>query len=71
EFLISLGAKIDQADNDGWAPLHLAAQQGHFPAVQSLLNAGADKTVKSENGQTALDLAVSQNHKEIIALLSR
>jgi ankyrin repeat protein len=38
-------------------PLHVAAQSGHCDAIKLLLKSGADKTLKTAVGKTALDLA--------------
>ena len=33
---------------NGWTPLHMAAGYGDLPALEVLLNAGADPTIKTE-----------------------
>jgi ankyrin repeat protein len=47
--------------------LHWAAHRGHEYVVTALLRSGADPTIKTQKGQTALDLAV--NHESTAAVL--
>ncbi|KAI7907581.1 ankyrin repeat-containing domain protein [Cokeromyces recurvatus] len=43
---------------NGWTALHWAAHRGHEHVVIALLRSGADPFIKTQKGQTALDLAV-------------
>jgi len=43
--------QIDQQDERGFTALHLAAQQGDYTLVKSLLVAGADPNIKNKNFQ--------------------
>jgi hypothetical protein len=52
-------AKINSQDNDGLTPLMLAAKNGYALGVKALVEAGADKSVKSRDGKTAYDLGES------------
>lgn len=54
---------------DGLTALHYAAHSGNKDAVQLLLNASADKDLKSKDGKTCLDEAEERGHKAIAALL--
>ena len=56
-------------DNDGYTALHYAAIDGQIQVVEALLNAGADKAVKGNDGMTALDEAQEKNHTAIVKLL--
>ena len=49
--------------------LHLAADNGHAPCVESLLKARADASLKDKDGQTALDIAKERKHTEVIGIL--
>lgn len=49
--------------------LMLAAKKGHDAVVYQLLMAGADKTLRDENGKTALDFAKENGNKRTIILL--
>ncbi len=56
----------------GFTPLHLAAMGNTEKVVQVLLNKNADKTIKNDNGKTALEMASNNksNSKEITELLT-
>jgi len=49
---------IDLQDDFQWTALHEAAREGSLPAVQLLLEAGADDNLETMEGETALDIAV-------------
>ncbi len=55
--LINAGATVDTQDNDGWTRLIHAARSGDEDIVKILLEAGADTTIQSASGETALDFA--------------
>ncbi len=51
---ISQKAPVNQVDERGYTPLHLAAASGKNPKIiQALLKAGADVTLKDRRGRTA------------------
>jgi ankyrin repeat protein len=52
----------------GWTALHIAAR-GDVRPVEVLLAGGADINVKSEAGETPLDVAVRRGKKDTAALL--
>ena len=54
----------------GRAALHYGAIWGHLAIVKRLLLKGADPSLRTNVGQTALDLAQEWGHNEIVALLS-
>ncbi|KAI5475650.1 hypothetical protein MNV49_001067 [Pseudohyphozyma bogoriensis] len=62
-------SKIDAVDGYGYTPLHLAADRGHLKVVEVLVKAGADTSIKEEEGMTALELAEEAGHVEIATLL--
>lgn len=47
-------------------PLGLAAEVGHLPSVQNLLERGASVGVKDGSGKTALDYAAESGHVDIM-----
>ena len=56
----------------GWTALHNAAGCGDHPEiVELLLKAGANTQLKTKLGQTALDLAVKNEHPDAEKLLRR
>ena len=69
--LIRDGADVNSKSVEGWAPLHIAAQNFQKDAALSLLKAGADVDVKDDHGNTPLWKAVfeSRGRGEIISLL--
>lgn len=52
-------------------PLHDATENGYPDCVEILLEFGADVTAKNQKGQTALDIAIEEENKEIEELLRR
>ena len=69
--LVKAGAPVDrshrQADR-GWTALIYSAQGGHILTAQILLEGGADVNVE-RSGMTALQMATSQGHDDMIRLL--
>jgi ankyrin repeat protein len=57
KLLLARGARIDDVDDRGRSALMIAAGLGHAAIVGVLLEAGADKTARDKFGQTAWDLA--------------
>lgn len=55
--LLEHHAYIDAASPNGSTPLMMAAMYGHTSVVGQLLEAGADATLKNEQGLTAMDFA--------------
>lgn len=56
--LIEHGAEIDSLrEFSGFTPLMTAAEIGHQAIVEFLIKKGANLNIKSQNGQSALELA--------------
>ena len=66
--LLDAVARLDLSivDNEGWTALHHAAKRGSARPVRRLLNAGIDKNIKTNDGETAADLARRANVKLLI-----
>ncbi|XP_013188848.2 E3 ubiquitin-protein ligase MIB1 [Amyelois transitella] len=60
---------VDEAKDDGYTALHLAALNNHAEVAELLLCAGARPYLQNANLQTALHLAVERQHTQIVRLL--
>ena len=76
------GVNVNQKNEDGKSPLHLASEKGHVKVVTELLNSGAEvdletdrkplpywKIDKDDGGKSALHFASENGHAEIVAML--
>jgi ankyrin repeat protein len=63
------GIDLQRLSRDGFAPLHVAAKNGHVEIVDLLLAAGADVNQPGPKGWTALTFARALNHVELVILL--
>jgi ankyrin repeat protein len=74
EVAIAHGANVDPAEV-GRKPLHIAAHQGHLPAVELFLKHGADPNTRSKGAdwerKNALALAIMNNHTDVAVLLRK
>lgn len=57
---------INCQDMMGNTPLHCAAYRGHKVIAVTLLQHGADTTIKNSNGQIALELACNKKMKQLL-----
>lgn len=64
-------AIINAADENGYTLLHKEAIAGNRTLIEELLAAGADTSLKTNNGKTALDFAKALNWEHIIPLLEK
>lgn len=67
-FLLANKADVNKACN-GMTPLMNAAVFGNADMAKMLLKKGADKNMKDQNGFTAKDYAVKNNHSALAELL--
>lgn len=63
------GAPINEADRNGFTPLHIAVQMNSFECVMALINMGADINAQTLSGVTPLYLAVASNATQAAAVL--
>jgi len=63
------GADVNETDDKGQTPLHLAARQRHAATVRLLLSKGADVHLKDNLGWTALHSATAEGAEEVARLL--
>jgi ankyrin repeat protein len=60
---------INTKDDNGLTALHWAVIGKHAEIVKILLENGADKTIQSKKGETALDIAIEKKNSGIVDLL--
>ncbi|CAK7330129.1 unnamed protein product [Dovyalis caffra] len=58
KLLIKYEVDVNVADDEGWTPLHVAVQSRNRDIAKILLINGADKTRRTKDGMTALDLSL-------------
>ena len=68
--LCEAGIEVDKADRFNCTPLIASAMEGNAAIAQMLLNAGADRTKKNSDGETALSIARLLKHDQLVALIS-
>ena len=69
--LIARGCPVDgRGSPKGHTPLHVAAFNGDLPLVRLLLDKGADRSLRTGDGQTAEEIAARHGRHEAARLLS-
>ncbi|MBM5782273.1 MAG: ankyrin repeat domain-containing protein [Pelagibacterales bacterium] len=72
DLLIKSGVNVDiQGLRYHRTALHYAADQGRVAIVQLIINSGGRTDLKDISGSTALDIAKSKLHQEVVMLLSK
>lgn len=69
--LLREGADINELDAGLNAPLVMAAYKGQDQILMLLLQAGANLSLRSQDGKTPLDFARAKNRQEIVALIEK
>ncbi len=64
-----MNAQLKGDDAAGWTALMFASTNGNLDLVKYLLSKKADANLRSEDGSTALNLAVKNKYDEIIKVL--
>jgi ankyrin repeat protein len=68
--LIDRGSPVDgRGSSEGHTPLHEAAFNGDVALVRLLLDRGADRSLRSGDGQTAMEIARARGQVEVARLL--
>jgi ankyrin repeat protein len=67
--LLEAGASVNATQAGGYTPLHQSAASGKAAVVELLLEHGADKTLRCDQGKTPADYARERGHTELAALL--
>lgn len=67
-FLINYGAKVNEPDHFNVTPLHNSIKYENIPVAQILLAGGANEFHKDDNGLTPIDLARTENTKDVLGL---
>ncbi|XP_023250766.1 peroxisomal NADH pyrophosphatase NUDT12 [Seriola lalandi dorsalis] len=62
---------LNQMGYSGWTALMLAARNGHYDVVKTLVSHGCDKFSVNSSSQTAFDIAKFWGHRHISNLLGR
>ena len=65
--LLAAGAPVDAAcERTGKTALHIAAAAANGPVIEALINAGANRALKTKKGESARDLV--KDNAELVAL---
>ena len=67
--LMSNGANVNAADQEGRTALMQAAVYGHVDVARALLSNGAEVNAKDREGRTALTQASTYGHADVVRLL--
>ncbi|MCJ8314552.1 MAG: ankyrin repeat domain-containing protein [Saccharospirillaceae bacterium] len=62
------GLDINSKTNEGWTSLYCAIESNNVEALKVLLKAGANPNTKSDDGHTALTLAMQKTCSEIVSV---
>lgn len=68
-FLIKQGSDVNAVQSGGWTGLHEAALLGDEKIVTLLIQNGADKSIKKNDGKTAYDIALEKGHQHLLYLV--
>jgi uncharacterized protein YjhX (UPF0386 family) len=69
QWLVAEGVDVNVEDEDGWRPLHAAAQGGHVEVVTTLAELGADVNAAAADGRVPLHFAAHDGHAEVARTL--
>ncbi|XP_063924016.1 ankyrin-1-like [Zophobas morio] len=69
EYLLELGAGIDDIDKNGRTPLYTASENGHEKIVECLVECGVEIDLANKNGETPLYVAAEKGHEKTVKFL--
>ena len=69
-YLVGRGIEINKVNNDGNTPLHTAVQYSNIESIKTLLELGANKSIKNKQGKTPIDIVKEKKKNEIMELFS-
>ncbi len=69
KYLIESGCDVNAKGDE--TALHQASEKGNLEVVKILLETGADPHTKSVDDKTAKDIAMENNHQDIVQLLNK
>jgi len=69
QLLLDSGAYVNARDVNKCTPLHEACDYDNLECAQILVGVGADTSITNDMNETALDVAIMQNHTAISAML--
>ncbi|GFW53436.1 hypothetical protein TNCV_3928151 [Trichonephila clavipes] len=67
--ILEYNTVINARDRNGYSPLHWIAYHGNQSVLRQILDVGIDITHISNKGNTALHIAVSRGHREIVEIM--
>ncbi|XP_018647368.1 transient receptor potential cation channel subfamily A member, putative [Schistosoma mansoni] len=67
--LVAHKARINEPDQNGNLPIHLAVKEGHLLVVRYLLSVNADPTKPNKNGLLPIHIACEKNYYSILKAL--
>jgi ankyrin repeat protein len=69
KLLLEFGTPANAQQAGGWTSLHAAAQNGYLEMAQLLLESGANVSVRADNQQRPIDLAMLKGRQDMVLFL--
>ena len=69
DYLIANGLDLDQKDEKGNTPLHIATKNVFVELVQFFVKTGADPMIRNSEGNTCYEIASESGNVEILEML--